>query len=303
LQGIRFSKVISYGNALDLDESDFLLYLAQDSETKVIATYIEGVKNGRKFLDTLSEIAQIKPVIVLKGGRSMAGGRAIASHTASIAGSHDAWDTACRQAGVIQARDVSELISLLVTFSFLPPIEGRRVAILGGGGGRGVMSADACEEAGLSVPPLGDDVRNGLKTEMPELWDWLGNPMDFSIMTAKELMNCGNILRMVAKSPLFNLVIANVNEDAPLARDSWEAFINKETDDIIEVFNEQLKPMIVIVSDGKINTTKFQDWRWKLLAEQRARLVAANIPTYSRITDAANAIRKFADYWQAPSVS
>lgn len=123
LQGLRFSKVVSYGNALDLDESDFIDYFAQDSETKIIMLYLEGVKDARRFFTSLRNAARLKPIIILKGGRSKAGTRATASHTASLAGDWNLWTVAIRQAGAIPAHNFEEFVDLAVAFYFLPPIK------------------------------------------------------------------------------------------------------------------------------------------------------------------------------------
>ena len=125
LRGIRFSKVISYGNALDLDETDFLQYLSQDAETKVIASYMEGVKDGKRFLQALRQVSSTKPVIVLKSGRGIAGTRAVASHTASLAGSFQIWEMAIRQAGAVLVHTLEEMIDVAMSFCWLPPVLGQ----------------------------------------------------------------------------------------------------------------------------------------------------------------------------------
>ncbi len=107
-RGLRFSKVISYGNGLDLDEADFLDYFAQDSETTVIVAYIEGISDGRRFMAALRRAAAAKPVIVLKGGRTSSGTRAAASHTAALAGAQQVWRVALRQAGAMEVMRLGE---------------------------------------------------------------------------------------------------------------------------------------------------------------------------------------------------
>ena len=302
LQGLRFSKVISYGNALDLDESDFLNYLAHDDETKIIAAYFEGAKDGRKLLNALADAGRAKPVIAIKGGRGIAGTKAAASHTAAIAGSDSMWRTAFRKTGVVQARDMSELVDFLVAFSYLPPIRGNRVAIVGGGGGMSVTAADACEEAGLVVPPLPPEIREELRAKAPEVWDWLGNPVDGSIMGGISLdfqSGPGQIPRMLARSPQFDLIVAEIAEEAPLPEEIWTAIVRMQAEEMINLHGEQLKPLVAVVTDGKFGSGQFQDWRWNTLAEQRARLVAAGVPTYSTVAEAARAVRQVIDYWQA----
>ena len=301
LQGLRFSKVISYGNALDLDESDFLNYLAHDDETRVIAAYFEGAKDGRKLLNALTDAARVKPVIVIKGGRGLAGTRAAASHTAALAGYNVIWETAFRKAGVIQAQDIRELVNFLVAFSFLPPIRGNRVGIFGGGGGMSVMSADICEEAGLVLPPLPAEFREKLRTKAPEIWDWVGNPVDVSIMggISRGLEAViGEFPEMIAESPQFDFIITEMAEDNPFPEDIWSVVVKRQTEAYINVSRKQLKPMIAVVGGGETSYDESKNMRWRALAEQRARLINAGIPTYSTIAEAARAVRQVIGYWQ-----
>ncbi len=301
LRGLRFSKVISYGNALDLDESDFLNYLAHDDETKIIAAYFEGVKDGPKFLSALNDAASAKPVVAIKGGRGEAGTKAVASHTAAIAGSENVWKTAFRKAGVIEARDITELVDFVVAFYFLPPITGNRVGIISAGGGASVMSADACEEAGLVVPPLPPEIKEELRTRAPEIWDWVGNPIDGSIMSAVPMgfeVVVAEMQRMLANSPHFDFIIVEITDDNPFPKDIWGTLMRKYTEGIINLSREQRKPLVGVVSGGIVGPDRFQDCRWEVLAEQRSRLADAGIPTYSTVAEAAKAMRQFIDYWQ-----
>jgi acyl-CoA synthetase (NDP forming) len=302
LRGLRFSKVISYGNALDIDESDFLNYLAQDDETEIIAAYFEGVKDGRKFLNALSNAARIKPVIAIKGGRGSAGSRAVTSHTAAIAGSMSVWKTVFNKAGAIPAQELSELVDLLVAFSFLPPITGYNVGIMSAGGGLSVMSADICEEAGLKVPPMPAKIRDELKIKAPEIWDWIGNPVDISITSAVSV-GFAEILRvlprLMAESPDFDFLIAEYSDDNPFLTELWKGLAAGQAEMFIELYNKRLKPMIAVVH-SEAATQDLQSYeRWKTLAEQRARYASARIPTYSTMAEAAKALRKFIDYCRA----
>ena len=116
-RGVRFSKAISYGNALDFNECDYLDYFAQDPETEIVLMYVEGVRDGRRFFDTLSRTAATKPVIILKGGRGKSGTRVVASHTASLAGSMEIWETLVAQAGAIPVKNFDEMVDVAVTIS------------------------------------------------------------------------------------------------------------------------------------------------------------------------------------------
>nr|HID58303.1 hypothetical protein [Desulfobacterales bacterium] len=301
LRGIRFSKVISYGNALDLNEADFLEYFSHDRETEIIASYIEGVKDGRRFLHTMSQVAPLKPVIILKAGRGGAGARAVASHTGALAGSLKVWETAIRQTGAIQALTIEEMLDIVTSFYFLPPILGTRVGIVGGGGGKSVLSADEWEEAGFNVVPLSPEIEDEIRKRLPELWwGWLRNPVDISILPEDALINNfgGEVLRMMAKSPSFDLLIANISVSAPFANDELAAYLSKEVDDIIDIVRNEPKPLAVILDTGALNIQDFDHLRWRCLAELKSRLVAAKIPVYSSPSEAANAIIRLVNYYR-----
>lgn len=301
LRGIRFSKVISYGNALDLNEADFLEYLSQDHETGIIASYIEGVKDGRRFLRGLRRAALLKPVIILKAGRGSAGARQAASHTAALAGSLKTWETAIRQAGAIQARTLEEMMDLVVSFYFLPPILGTRVGILGGGGGRSVLSADEWEEAGFSVVPLPPEIEEEIKKTLPELWwGWIRNPVDVSIFPEEALTTNlgGNILRMMAQSPHFDLLIANITMGGPFSGTEFADMLKRQVAEILDIKRSGTKPVAVILNTGALGPEDFDDPRWRSLAEQKANLIAAKVPVYSTADQAANAIMRRVNYFQ-----
>ncbi|MDD4859886.1 MAG: CoA-binding protein [Dehalococcoidales bacterium] len=179
-RGVRFSKAVSYGNACDLDESDYLEYLTGDPATKIIAMYIEGIKDGRKFRKALEKATREKPVVLLKGGATEEGARAAAGHTASLAGSFTAWETLCRQFGVIRVDSIEEMSDVLVTLTFLPEPPGRRVALIGAGGGSSVLVTDEFGRRGLEVPPLPVALQNELLEFTPAAGNILHNPIDYS---------------------------------------------------------------------------------------------------------------------------
>ena len=301
LRGIRFSKVISYGNALDINETDFLEYLSKDDKTKVIGSYIEGLEDGRRFFSILKQAALSKPVVILKAGRSSAGVRQAASHTASLAGSQKTWKTAIKQAGAIQARTLEEMMDLVTSFYFLPPIYGTRVGIVGGGGGRSVLSADEWEEAGFNVVHLPLEIKEEVKNTLPELWwDWIKNPVDVSIFPEKAFATnlSGKILRMMAKSDQFDLLIVNLTVGGPFSASEFVGFIGNEVKDIIAINKKEKKPIVVIMNTGALDTNEFNELRWKCLAKQKARLIEAKIPFYSNTEQAAKALIQFVGYYK-----
>lgn len=297
LQGLRFSKAISYGNALDIDESDLIDYMAEDEETQIIAAYFEGVKDGQRFFQSLRNAASSKPVIAIKGGRGTAGTRAVSSHTAAIAGSHDLWDTLFDQSGAIEVKSLEEMINLLMLFKYLRPVEGKKVGIIGGGGGKCVMAADNIEEAGLSVPQLPQEIRQKLKEMVPDLWDWLSNPIDYSIW-GDNVIYAFEIPRLFVESPNFDCVIIEISDDNPNAEDSWVNVVKLEVENTIKISQSSQKPIISVLSGAKPGKNDFENLKWKTIAEQRSRLIDAKIPVFDTIVEAANALNKYVNYWQ-----
>ncbi len=180
LRGVRFSKVISYGNACDINENDLLEYLANDADTKIIALYIEGIKDGRRFRRTLEKATKEKTVILLKGGATEGGARAAAGHTASLAGSRATWDALCKQLGIISVGSVEEIIDVLVTLLFLPLPRGRNALLFGAGGGASVLIADEFENRGLRVPPIPPEIVAQIREFTPIAGNILRNPVDYS---------------------------------------------------------------------------------------------------------------------------
>ena len=177
-RGIYFSKVVSYGNAIDLDGTDFIEYLSSDPETQVIASYIEGVKDGRRYFNVIRECTRKKPVIALKAGITEGGSRAAASHTAVLAGSEIIWDAFFRQTGVIRVSDLEELLDMAMAFIYLHRPAGRRVGIVGRGGGLGVVATDMCETAGLKVPPFHLETQKRLEQLIPDAGTSARNPVE-----------------------------------------------------------------------------------------------------------------------------
>lgn len=158
-RGIRFSKVISYGNACDLNECDYLEYLLHDPETKIIALYIEGVKDGKRVFKLLKEAGNKKPVVLLKGGYGEAGARATSTHTSMLAGKMKSWETLCKQCNVIMADNRDQMIDIIVTLNYIPDICGKNLVVIGPGGGAIVLLTDEFEKRGFTIPALPDAMR------------------------------------------------------------------------------------------------------------------------------------------------
>ena len=156
LQGVDVNKLVSFGNGIVLDSTDYLEYFGQDPGIKAIGMYLEGVKDGRRFFRVLKDVAARKPVVIWKGGRTGEGVRAINSHTGSLAIPQATWDAAVRQCRAVKVGRMEDMIDTLKALLFLPPVKGDTVAAVGGSGGQSVAIADALAEAGLKLPPLSD---------------------------------------------------------------------------------------------------------------------------------------------------
>ncbi len=178
-RGYKVSKFISYGNAMDVDEADLIEYLSKDDETKVICAYFEGVKEGRKFLNVSKKVTKRKPIIVLKGGITNAGTKAVSSHTGSLAGSFEIYTAAFRQSGIIQADNMEEIFDFARTLSKQPLPKGRHVQIITDGGGFGVLLADEIIKNGLELAEMGKESIERMRKEMPP-YVVLKNPIDLT---------------------------------------------------------------------------------------------------------------------------
>ncbi len=176
-KGIGFSRFATLGNAADVTETDLLLDLASDPNTKVIVAYIEAIRDGRRFIDTARQITPHKPILVIKAGRTQAGTRAVSSHTGSLAGEMAAYDAAFKQAGVLRVDTVEDLFDHALALAYGPLPRGPRVAVVTNAGGPASLAADALEQAGLVMPPTPDDLRAVL-SEWTHPEAQLANPVD-----------------------------------------------------------------------------------------------------------------------------
>lgn len=291
VRGIGYRAAVSYGNALDIDEADLLTFMAEDAEITAIGAYIEGVSDGRRFLDALRTAAASKPVIVFKGGRTSAGARSAVSHTASLAGSTEVWQGALRQAGAIEVHSQDELIDLFAAFTmFRGPPGGARVGAVGGGGGRAVQAADACTEEGLEVPPLSDDIRSQIRERAPDLWDWIGNPVDQSILAGSGAGVSGAaVLEMMAESPDFDLLIANVGEDWVLGRPDSGRRLMHIVERFAEIGVRCRKPVAYVI--GPADSP--DETRWRAVEGARTLLVDAGLAVFPTVERAAWALGRY----------
>lgn len=174
---IGFSKFISMGNKADISDTDIMLALAEDENTKVILGYIEGVGDGCKFMEVAKEVTKKKPIIILKSGITSSGAKAASSHTGALAGREAAFDAAFRQSGVIRAHTINELFNYALAFANQPLPHGPNVAIITNSGGPGILAADACDRSDLKLAPPNKEVVDELRTFLPAAASFY-NPID-----------------------------------------------------------------------------------------------------------------------------
>jgi len=299
--GIRFSKVISYGNACDLNETDFLEYLAQDPETRIITAYMEGPKEGRRFVKLVREVSKYKPVIIWKAGLTQAGARAVTSHTASLTGDEATWDALFKQSGAIRVKSMEELIDTTVAFLHLAPTTGRRVAVIGGGGGISVAASDACEQVGLDVPAFSPEVREQLRSLLPLAGTSIRNPVDIGapIIPPQALHQ---ILEIAASAETIDTIIATqamhyiLSGKLSFLFDISGGFVQDSIRAPIDIKRRFGKPVVMVLPVGSEEVEMMDAEKGR--REIRATYLDAGIPVYPTIERAARAVAHVIEYYQ-----
>ncbi|NPU85220.1 MAG: CoA-binding protein [Syntrophaceae bacterium] len=262
------------GNEAMITIEDYLSGFAQDDRTNTIVLFIESIKNGRRFFEEVSHVSRGKPVIILKGGRTEAGQRATASHTGALASNTRIFETACRQAGAVLARQPLDLFDLAAAFSFLPLPKGKRVAIMTMGGGMGVVATDACIESGLEIPPLPEHLISQINELLPDYWS-RSNPVDMVAVSDLELPlrvlevlaswdGCDAVFHLgTGERGLFGAKKAGIFKMAhPEAVPEWLEDSDRILDGIyeqfvthtIELMKKYGKPILGVSMNGKIVT-------------------------------------------------
>jgi len=176
---VGISKAISAGNSAQTEISDYLEYFAEDPETDVVVAYLEGVSSGRRFIEAVRSLTYRKPLVLVKGGIASEGQRAALSHTGSLATDRRVFDGICRRWGVLRAPTVEHAFEWAASIATQPLPAGRRVVVFTTAGGWGVLSADACAEAGLELAPLPDALRDRIDAMVPARWS-RSNPVDLA---------------------------------------------------------------------------------------------------------------------------
>jgi len=284
MQGVNVNKSVSFGNGTLLDSTDFLEYFAQDPEIKVIAMYLEGVKNGDRFFKVLRETTRQKPVVIWKGGRTEEGERAILSHTGSLAVSQAVWESVVRQCGGISVLEMEDLIDTANALIHLPPVRGLRVGVTGGSGGQSVNIADTFAEVGMRLPKLTEQSYEQLR----EFYNIVGggylNPVDTGNQNRFQM---ARIVDILARDPnIDNLALLS------LARVLTMDDRLESTVEMMAKLREQTeKPIISIVTYCSIEEIP-------VIKEAVDRFQEKGIPTFTTIERGARALKNTYEYYR-----
>jgi acetyltransferase len=211
----------------------------------------------------------------------------------------DTWGAMVTQVNATAAANFDELADLVISFSSLPPVKGPRVGIAGGGGGPSVVSADECEEAGLEVVPLPPEIRQELKDRGVTIWDWIGNPVDVSIIGGFGVADL-DMLRMMGLNENFDLLIGLVNENVMQTLSLQEGItmrLQAVAENYKRLKEEIGKPFLAVIGDDSSGSDEYGKWNGQLISEIRTNLIAAGIPFYPTVGRAANAARKVYEYY------
>jgi len=305
---IGISRLISSGNEADLTVEDYLDYLETDEKTRIICLYVEGVRDGKRFVNTIRRLAALKPVILLKGGTGSIGAAAAQSHTGALAGSYAVFRGIGRQTNMILADTIDEMVDIAGLLLSQPEIKGRRIGIVTQGGGLGVLSADLCEAAGLEVPPLNERVVAMLDAFLPPFWS-RRNPVDL-IAPGKVSMITDSTAALLAHADLDAIVLLGLGymtsratrwlESAvlpnPVMEEPARRMIEGEMELVdliarqIQEFNKPILPVIDAVGfdqPGEVNLVR--------------RLDKMGVMAYASPEQAIRALAKVATYYEKRS--
>lgn len=299
--GVRFSKMVSFGNGADLREADLLRYFKDDPETKVISMYIEGIQDGEAFFKEIKDAASKKPVIVYKGGLSRAGARAVASHTASMGGSQIIWKDILKQVNAIQVKDSEEMAQTALAFSLLPSKEFRKISVVGGGGAIGVAACDLAEAHGIEIPSLAPPIQARIYDYLPKPGSSAINPVDVAnpfvppqclkdVLLAAAQDQQIDLQIMVSLlyhyksvASIYNKPVAEITPFRELAQS------------IRDVVDQTGKPVIAVLPNPKQG---FEDIDIvEMITLTRKEFVARDIPVFDELHDAIRAIAHVNTYY------
>lgn len=237
---VGMSKFVSYGNGVDLRESELIDYLGNDGTTKSIALYLEGLHDGRRFIEACSRVSRKKPIVALKAGKSEAGSKAAMSHTASLAGSANVFSGVFKQCGVIEVDDVDELFDCSRILAYQKPLDGNNIAVVTNGGGFGVLAADAIEEADMKLASFSPAAEKLLRKSLPATVN-VRNPLD--LVGDADTKRYKDALDIISKeSGVDCMLVILLMQVSTLGSDVIDA--------VTEIYKDRKKPVAVCSAGG-----------------------------------------------------
>ena len=287
--GVGVSKAASIGNAAVLDSPDFLEFMADDDDIRVIAMYLESVRDGKRLFDLAREVTRRKPIILLRGGESERGAATAASHTGSMAGDRKLWKAFYEQTGVVAVSGMNEWVDAVLAFSFLPKPSGKGVFIVGGGGGNSVIFSDTVIREGLDVPSLSHESMDKIRPFVPVAGSIAGNPLDLweTFLNTDRLLE---ILEIAYHDPNVQMVIV----DRLIPRVAFHSPDGPDSMPRITEFiktHENAKPTVFTIDyDGGDPDLLLKGSRL------RSRFCEAGIPAYPSFERAVGALVRFQKY-------
>ena len=275
-QHFGISKVVGLGNKADVDDADALEYLAGDAQTEVVAMYIEGLGDGRRFLKAAREIAGEKPVVVLKAGATEAGAKAALSHTASLAGRTEVFEAACKQAGLLRVHSFEEMLDVVKAFAFLPLPGGNKVAVIHYTGAGCVVAADACQQERLELAEFSPTTVEALR-EITPVWHRVRNPVDLWPAIEQHWVDTtyGVVIEALLRDEAVDALVVSL-----FAMLGWETY----TPDF-DLLRASGKPVLFCVEGNE-----------ELVREAVARIEGQGFPVYSQVHRAVSALSHLGRY-------
>ncbi|MCP4716497.1 MAG: acetate--CoA ligase family protein [Deltaproteobacteria bacterium] len=277
VENIGLSAIVSVGNKCDVDEADLLGYLAQQNRTRVILMYIEGIKDGERFIRTAKEVTQVKPIVVIKSGRSQRGAAAAASHTGSLAGTDEIVDAVLKQCGVIRAENIQEAFNWCKYLATSPPPPADNAVIVTNGGGIGVMATDACERYNIDLYDDGENLKKMFAPVTPDFGS-TKNPVDITGGAGQNEYNAA--LSVALSNDQIGAAMALYCETA--------TFLAKDLENVLEKnytqYNTAGKPILFAIVGGED------------IEKALVKLGKKNIPVFGDVYEAVACMGKLFEY-------
>ena len=285
-QGLKISKVISYGNGVILDSHDLLEYFLQDDESSVIGMYIEGPRNGRRLFDVIKRIPPRKPLLIWRGGQTAAGSRATASHTASLAQDERIWQALFRQTGAIRVDGLEEAVDTIKALQWLKPSAGKRLGLVTMTGGPSVVITDTFAKNDLEIPTLSAASYESFQSFFNSIGGSCKNPIDMGMNWAGE--NFYDIMRILMDDPNIDAVVNDLPLTFLLRRMALRPdFKERLFATFTEMRQRYNKPLLAVVGFSPFEKEE---------VDMRRELLDIGIPAFHNFERAARAFRNATAY-------